>query len=317
MPFPLPRFRWSAFALVALLLFAIISPALAQPSLVDSRSGDSRSADSSPADRRANAALQSEPDTPADALLPTEMPSISFFELLTRGGWLMLPIALMSLLVVAVAVERAIGLQASRVLPEELVQQLGRLAESNVFDPRQAYQFCTQQSSSASRVIQSMPLKVGRPHAEVEKTVADACQRESDLLYSHVRTLNLAATVTPLLGLLGTVWGMIQAFFVTANLPDAANKGEALAQGIYVALVTTFAGLAVAIPAAMLSHYFEGRILKLLRQIEDLSASLLPQVERYEGKLRLDRQRLEAVEVTPKATPAPVPSPTTRSQKPA
>ncbi len=143
-----------------------------------------------------------------------------------------------------------------------------------------------------------MLLKVGRPHAEVETTVTNACQAESDTLYANVRTLNLAATVTPLLGLLGTVWGMIQAFFVTANLPDASNKGEALAQGIYVALVTTFAGLAVAIPAAVLAHYFEGRILRLLRQVENLAASLLPQVERYEGKLRLDKQRLESEPAT-------------------
>ncbi len=258
-------------------------------------SSTSRAQDSA-ADQRANEALSAPTDsTVADAAgRSTETPSIRPLELLTKGGWLMMPIVLMSIVVVAIGIERALGLRESKVVPEGLVSELGRLAESSVFDPRQAYQLCQKYPSSAAKVVRAMLLKVGRPHAEVETTVANACQAESDALYANVRTLNLAASVTPLLGLLGTVWGMIQAFFVTAQLPDASNKGEALAQGIYVALVTTFVGLAVAIPAAVLAHYFEGRILRLLRQVENLAASLLPQVERYEGKLRLDKQRLES-----------------------
>src|SRR5690606_82139 len=124
-----------------------------------------------------------------------------------------------------------------------------------------------------------------------ERAVADASQREADSMYWHIRTLNLAANVSPLLGLLGTVWGIIQSFFVTSQMPDASNKAEALAEGIYIALITTFAGLMVAIPAAVLAHHFEGRIMRILRDIDALAMSLLPQVERYEGKLRLDRQR--------------------------
>jgi biopolymer transport protein ExbB len=136
-------------------------------------------------------------------------------------------------------------------------------------------------------VIKAMLLKVGRPHAEVERAVHDAAQREAARLYTNVRWLSLAAGVAPLLGLLGTVWGMIQAFFATANLPTGANKAEYLAQGIYVALVTTFAGLAVAIPAAVLAHLFEGRVQKLFRQLDDTLAGLLSQMERFEGKLKV------------------------------
>jgi len=137
-----------------------------------------------------------------------------------------------------------------------------------------------------------MLLKVGRPQSEIEHAVIEASEREADRLYSNVRTLNLAAAVTPLLGLLGTVLGMIQAFFVTANMEEKANKAEQLASGIYVALVTTFAGLAVAIPAAVFAHLLEGRIQSLLRDIDDLLFNLLPQVERYEGKLRVSREQL-------------------------
>jgi biopolymer transport protein ExbB len=210
----------------------------------------------------------------------------------------MLPILLMSLWVVAIAVERTFALRRSRTLPEPLVRELGQLAESSVFDPRQAYKVCQEHPSPASAVVQAMLLKVGRPHAEVETTVNDAMQREADSFYWHVRSLNLTANVAPLLGLLGTVWGIIQSFFVTANMPESGNKAEALAQGIYIALITTLAGLMVAIPAALLAHYFEGKIMRLIRDMDQLVRSLLPQVERYEGKLRLDRQRLEGVDAT-------------------
>lgn len=251
----------------------------------------------SPADVAAEEALSSPPDAPP-AEAPAEVTSVSPFSLLVKGGWMMIPILLVSIVVVAIGIERSFALRQSRMLPEPLVNQLGQLAESSVFDPRQAYKLCQEYMSPAGRVIQSMLLKVGRPHAEVERAVTDASQREADALYWPVRTLNLSANVSPLLGLLGTVWGIIQSFFVTANMPDASNKAEALAQGIYIALVTTFAGLMVAIPAAVLAHHFEGRILRVMRDIESLAASLLPQVERYEGKLRLDRQRLEGTDTS-------------------
>ncbi|MEM1304065.1 MAG: MotA/TolQ/ExbB proton channel family protein, partial [Planctomycetota bacterium] len=145
---------------------------------------------------------------------------------------------------------------------------------------------CERHPSAAADVVLAMLAKVGRPHPEVEAAASEEIDRQADRLYANVRTLNLAAAVAPLMGLLGTVWGMIEAFFVTASLPIEANKGQALAQGIYTALFTTFAGLAVAIPAAVLAHLFEGRILRLMRRIEQLVAELLPCLERFEGERR-------------------------------
>jgi biopolymer transport protein ExbB len=247
----------------------------------------------SAADVAAEEALTSQPDAEPATTATPPIEAVSPFSLLVKGGWMMIPIAFLSVVVVAIAIERLFALRQQRMLPEPLVSELGQLAESSVFDPRQAYKVCQEHPSPAGRVVQAMLLKVGRPHAEVEQAVAAATQREADSLYWNIRTLNVSANLSPLLGLLGTVWGIIQAFFVTANMPDASNKAEALAEGIYIALITTFAGLIVAIPAAGLAHFFEGRIMRFMREIEILAASLLPQVERYEGKLRLDRQRLE------------------------
>jgi biopolymer transport protein ExbB len=248
------------------------------------------------ADGRAEAALNSATQDAGGGNAPqggddeysTTVESINFLELLISGGWLMVPIGMLSIVVVAIGIERAIALRRNRVLPDELVATLGRLAEDEEkFEPQRVYRLCQEFPSSAANVIRAMLLKLGRPHSEVEQAVHEAAEREAGRLYSKVRTLNLAASVTPLIGLLGTVWGMILAFFVTAHMPVGSNRAQMLAEGIYIALVTTYGGLVVAIPAAMLAHYFEGRIENLLRRVEELLGSLLPQVERYEGTDRV------------------------------
>lgn len=212
---------------------------------------------------------------------------IDMLTLLFSGGHLMWPIVAMSLLVVTFGVERSLALRRRKILPPELVRALGRAAEQpGGFDPRRAYKLCQEFPSTAATVIRAMLLKLGRPHIELERAGSEAEQREAGRLYANVRWLGLAAAVSPLLGLLGTVWGMINAFFATANLPTGANKAEALAQGIYVALVTTFAGLAVAIPAAVLAHMFEGRIQKLFRELDEMLQGIMPQLERFEGRIR-------------------------------
>lgn len=250
------------------------------------------------AERLADQALaegEAPPAPPAEGeQLPTgAAPGIDVLALTFKGGILMIPIGLMSLVVVAIGIERSLGLRRAKLMPAELVDGLGKLAASpSGFDPRKAYRLCQSFPSTAATITKAMLLKVGRPHSEVEQTVADASEREAARLYRNVRTLNLAAAVTPLMGLLGTVFGMIEAFFVTANLPTGVNRAEMLADGIYVALVTTAAGLLVAIPAAMLAHFFEGRIQSLLLDVDEMLLSLLPQVERYEGKLRVSRTQL-------------------------
>lgn len=216
-----------------------------------------------------------------------ELEGLNFFSLLIKGSYFMLPILVMSLILVTFTIERFIGLRRDRVLPPELVTGLGQLGgPQSSFDPRQAYRLCQQHTSAASAVVRAMLLKVGRPHSEVEHAVAEASAREAGKLYANVRWLNLAAAITPLMGLLGTVWGMIRAFHDTTQLSPGQNKADYLAEGIYVALVTTLGGLMVAIPAAIFAHYFEGKIQSLFLQIDEMLFNLMPQVERFEGKVR-------------------------------
>ena len=223
-----------------------------------------------------------------------EQADLNFWALLLKGGWFMIPIGLTSVLVVTVVIERALALRTERVLPRELVAGLGQAANTQqAFDPREAYRLCQRYPSAAANVVRAMLLKTGRPHSEVEHTVHEASEREAKRLYNNVRWLDLAAGVAPLLGLLGTVWGMIDAFHRTTQLTAGQNKAEELATGIYVALVTTFGGLMVAIPAAVFAHYFEGRIQNLFHQIDELLFDLLPQIERFEGRMRFSRQNTD------------------------
>jgi biopolymer transport protein ExbB len=219
--------------------------------------------------------------------VPEDEKGISILSLLFQGGWFMIPLVALSILVVVVTIERFIALRKSRVVPDELIRGLAALGtQRGGFDPRDAYLITQQHPSSASRVVQTMLQKVGRPISEIESVVNDSSQREADRLHANVRWLTLAAAVSPLIGLLGTVWGMIQAFYDTTQLLPNQDKAEALAAGIYIALVTTLAGLMIAIPAAVFAHFFETRITRLFHTIDEFVFSLIPQIEKYEGQLR-------------------------------
>ena len=215
---------------------------------------------------------------------------INFLSLLTQGGWFMFPLLLLSVGVVTIGIERYLALRREKVFPPELIDQLSLLSQSDGgLDPRRAYQTCQRYPSSAAYVLRSMLVKVGRPQLEIEKSISDASQREATRLSQMTSWLSLAAAIAPLIGLLGTVWGITQAFYDTTQLAElnaGQNRGVALANGIYVALVTTMVGLMIAIPAAILSHFYENRIVQLLNEIEEMASNLLPQFERYEGQVR-------------------------------
>ena len=225
---------------------------------------------------------------PRDTVVVHEK-GLNLLALLWRGGWFMIPLAIMSIAVVTLAIERFFALREEKILPRAFVRELGGLSRSEQgFDPRIAFRACQIFPSAASRVLRVMLLKAGRPQSEIENAVAEASEREATRLQTTVSWLTLAAAVAPLIGLLGTVWGMIQAFYDTTQLIPGQNKAEVLAQGIYLALVTTLSGLIIAIPSAVLAHYFDNRIVGWFHKIEELAASLIPMLEPFEGQVRTE-----------------------------
>ncbi len=248
-----------------------------------------------------------DPSAPA-ALAPATPTnkSINLLDLTIKGGIFMIPIFALSLLAGTISIERLLALRRSRLLPDGLVTALGDLAgPQGSFDPRRAYKLCQEYPSSAANVIRAMLLKVGRPVSEIESAVAQSSQREADRLYANVRWLNISASLATMLGLIGTIQGMILAFHQLTNMDAGTDRTQVLAGGIYTALVTTFAGLSVAIPAAFMSHYFEGRIQGVFREIDELVFNLLPQLERYEGRLRFNRAASDGEPAAPPQEKAP------------
>ncbi|MEE2640677.1 MAG: MotA/TolQ/ExbB proton channel family protein [Planctomycetota bacterium] len=226
---------------------------------------------------------------PVPAGEPAEAPrkGLSLLALLFKGGWFMVPLIALSVLIVVITVERFLSLRPDKTLPAELVQSLGSLSnQGDGFDPRNAYRICQAHPSVASTVVQSMLLKVGRPITEVESAIQDACQREADRLQRPIRWLELSAAIAPLIGLLGTVWGVTQAFYEMTQLTVGQNKAEALASGIYTALITTICGLMIAIPALVMFKTLESQIEKIFHRIDEMMLNLVPQVERFEGQIR-------------------------------
>lgn len=232
-----------------------------------------------------------EPDTPppAGGDGQQEPSGIDLLSLITQGGRFMIPIGLMSLLVVTLAVERMISLRRKRLMPQPLVDRLDELMSPvERFNPAAAWQVCRDHPSIAATAVESMLRRTGQPLADVERAASEALQREADDQAAPIRWLGLAAAATPLMGLLGTVWGMIKAFHESTTLTPDRSRSEQLSEGIYTALVTTLAGLVVAIPAAILAQYLENRLAKHMHRIERLAFGVAPGLGRFAGRARLD-----------------------------
>lgn len=282
------------FLLLASLIVAVFGgqtgfamPATGELSSVQAETPETnQSADDDSLGRPAPGSRQAD-RTPPNSLNP-ERRGLNFLTLLLRGGWFMVPLGVLSILVIALAIERTLALRQIRMLPRGLIRDLSNLARTeHGFQPQQAYTITRSHPSVASRIIRSALLKAGRPPAEIETAAQDAAQREANRLNTVVSWLVLAAHVAPLIGLLGTVWGITQAFYLTTQMDMYENKNVVLAEGIYTALVTTMCGLTIAIPAAVLAHIFEQRIVGWFNRIEELVANLIPQLEPLEGQLQV------------------------------
>ena len=258
--------------------------------------------------------MTDEPELQPQAPQPS---GIDLLTLITRGGAFMIPIGIMSLIVVALAVERSLSLRRNKLSPEPLVDDLTALTNPiDRFNPSVAMRTCQESPSPLSRVVTAMLQRTGQPLSDIERAATDALEREADSQAAPIRWLTLAAAATPLMGLLGTVWGMIVAFHESTTLTADRSRSEQLSEGIYTALVTTLAGLVVAIPAAILALWLENRLTKLFHQMEEFAFQISPGLVRFAGRHRLDASgNLLPLEAGDSALPPAVPPPATTNWK--
>jgi biopolymer transport protein ExbB len=196
------------------------------------------------------------------------IPTSNIRRIFQEAGPLMYAIALCSILVGTFCLERIVSLRRSRVIPRPFVKRfLGQL-KAGELDREQALELCTENGSPVAQVFAGAVRKWGRPSVEVEQGVIDSGERVTNGLRRYLRVFYGVATVGPLLGLMGTVLGMISTFNTIAQ-PDSQGRAE-LASGIAQALLNTAGGLAVAIPASILYVFFVSRIDRLVIDIDEL-----------------------------------------------
>jgi len=196
-------------------------------------------------------------------------------DLVRRGGLIMVPIGICSVFLISSLLERLANMRRSRVIPPLFLDELHKLRDGGRLTPRSLEDLCKRHPSPMSNVVRAALLRVGHPLPEVEKALEDAAARELTIIRSAIRPLTAIASVAPLLGLVGTVFGMIDAFIVTSQ-PGLKDRTELLASGIYEALVATAAGLLVAVPALIAAYYFTGRLDSLSREMGDHLTPLVP-----------------------------------------
>lgn len=220
-----------------------------------------------PASARAEATSDRTAVSATEAGPEGTIPIGNLWGILKGGGPLMIPIGLCSLVLLAVLFERITALRRDRIVPMAFVTRFLRQIRRGDLDAKTAIELCDENKSPVAQVFAGAIRKWGRPGVEVEQGILDTGERVVQNMRKHLRIISGVATVAPLLGLLGTVVGMIRAFNDVATA-DALGRPELLAGGISQALLTTAAGLCVAIPALIAHMALVGHVDRLTIEID-------------------------------------------------
>ena len=191
------------------------------------------------------------------------------WEIVRAGGPFMAPIILCSVALVGIVLERLWTLQRKRVLPDELIKKVSQLAESNQVSPKVID--ALEKNSPLGRVLAAALANRHRGRDIMMERVEDVGRHVVHELERFVNSVGTIASVSPLLGLLGTVTGIIRAF--TAVQMGGMGDARALAGGISEALVCTAAGLTVAIPAYIAHRYLRGKVERIVVEMEKVAVN--------------------------------------------
>lgn len=217
---------------------------------------------------------------------PQDNKDPTFLQLLQKGGPVMYPLYLCSILLVAFAIERAISLRKHKVSPRDTADPLRKAtaAGSGPLDIKSLLELMQSQGNPLSRIATACLCRADRPILEIEKAAEDAAAKEVALLQRNNRILSSVASVAPLLGLLGTVTGIINTFMLVSKDEEALGRTSRLAGGIYEALVATGVGLFIAITALILYFFFQERVDRLVADVETVVTGLLEKLAVREKK---------------------------------
>jgi len=226
-----------------------------------------------------------------DGLIPTG----NLLATIRNGGVLMIPLLGCSFLLAVFGIERAVSLRTARVVPPPFVRRFVEQVQSGGLTRGTALDACEENGSPAARVFAAAVRRWGRPAVEIEQAAIDACERELNHLRRYRRVFNGVATIGPMLGLLGTVFGLMQSFNDVASA-GAMGRPDLLARGFGEALITTAMGLLVAIPAMVLQSFFTGRIDRLAIRLDAVCQQVIDAIseESLAGARALGESRRRA-----------------------
>lgn len=211
--------------------------------------------------------------TAVDSLMTSaEQPSMSLLTMIYKGGWLMIPILLCSLIGIAIAIEKLLFLRNIRINTNHFMLRLRSfIMKDNIDD---AIALCSKTPGPIAKVLLKGMSKSGRTKKEIQEIIETSGREEIYTMESHLGVLATIAAVAPMLGFLGTVTGMIRAFMMVQQLGGNVNA-TVLAGGIWEALLTTAAGLIVGIPAYLMYNYLVSKIGKLVLEMEVASSEII------------------------------------------
>jgi biopolymer transport protein ExbB len=201
----------------------------------------------------------------------------SLWDFVVKGGSLMIPIGACSLVAFTVIIERLISLRRSNVVPPAFIPGLKKVMDEEA-DRSEAVEYCQKDGSPIANILAAGIKRLGESVELLERHIQEAGEREIVKLRKYLRSLSVVASIAPLLGLLGTIFGMIKAFQTVATSAESLGKAELLAKGIYEAMITTAAGLLVAIPVLVAYHYLSARIDGL---VMDMDRTTVDFIEEY------------------------------------
>lgn len=196
--------------------------------------------------------------------------------MLRQGGWIMIPIGCCSLAGLTIVIERFVALRRDLVFDPGIVALIDRFPEGST--PDSALQACRRARGTFARIIEALIGARQLSHAQILETLEATGRRQIGALERGLTVLEIIANTTPLLGLLGTVLGMVNVF--TAITVEGIGNPRVLSDGISKALITTVAGLVVAIPAVACHSW-------LTRQVDDYAAELHDRATSFISKLHL------------------------------
>lgn len=193
------------------------------------------------------------------------------FEIIKSGGWMMLPIILSSIIAMSIVVERFWTLRKKKIIPAELVPQVWKLYREKKLDDATLRHL--KNSSPLGCILAAGLANSHHGRKFMKESIEETGRKVAHDLERFLNTLGTIAQVSPLLGLLGTVFGMIEIF--SSLLEHGASDPSALAGGISVALITTAAGLTVAIPSLIFHRHFERLVDEYVVTMEEEALKLI------------------------------------------